>query len=123
MTRLTPSPSLCSYVRFKWGPLHLLIWRLCIGTGYHTKRNHQGTGPLMSHGHPAPPDRSDLPARRHLKAAVRNGQLTVNSRHAEATVAERPRVGIDCAEALASRCTFPIASTAKVPRVAPVGYG
>ena len=21
MTRLTPSPSLCSYVRFKWGPL------------------------------------------------------------------------------------------------------
>jgi hypothetical protein len=22
MTRLTPSPSLCSYVRFKWGPFH-----------------------------------------------------------------------------------------------------
>lgn len=22
MTRLTPSPSLCSYVRFHWGPLH-----------------------------------------------------------------------------------------------------
>jgi hypothetical protein len=22
MTRLTPSSSLCSYVRFKWGPLH-----------------------------------------------------------------------------------------------------
>ena len=25
MTRLTPSPSLCSYVRFKWGPFQAII--------------------------------------------------------------------------------------------------
>ena len=60
--------------------MFLAYMALCIGAGYHTKRNDQGTGPLMSHGHPAPPNRSDLPGRRHLKAAVRQRHLRVIKR-------------------------------------------